>query len=199
MEGLVCIENGKALINSRDVARYFEKSHRDVLRAIDNIMDKDESTKDMFTKHIREYNGRDFRYFLMNRDGFLLLALGFTGKSTIAKRKEILNMFDNVDTLGRQDEKPMESKPVRIKDKQVATDRDKVVELYRVIDNQVDEIVKYKKASAMFYDVYMGLCSLPDSFDENKSREEWENLVGVKVKDIEQYSNRCKYVKEDKR
>lgn len=99
MKGLVHIENSKTLINSRDVARYFEKSHRDVLRAIDNIMDKDESTKDMFTKHIREYNGRDFRYFLMNRDGFLLLALGFTGKSTIAKRKEILNMFGNVDTL----------------------------------------------------------------------------------------------------
>lgn len=99
MKGLVRIENGKTLINSRDVAKYFEKSHRDVLRAIDNIMDKDESTKDMFTKHIRECNGRDFRYFLMNRDGLLLLALGFTGKSTIAKRKEILNMFGKVDTL----------------------------------------------------------------------------------------------------
>ena len=199
MKGLVRIENGKALINSRDVARFFEKSHRDVLRAIDNIIDKDESTKDMFMKHIREYKGRDFRYFLMNRDGFLLLALGFTGKSTIAKRKEILNMFDNVDTLSKQDEKPMESESVRIENKQVATDRDKVVELYRIIDSQIDEIVKYKKTSAMFYDVYMGLCSLPDSFDENKSREEWEKLVGVKVKDIEQYSNRCKNAEEDKR
>lgn len=85
---------GLLLINSRDVASFFNKSHRDVLRAIDNIMDKDESTKEMFTKHIRQHNGRDFRYFLMNRDGFLLLALGFTGKSTIKKRKEILRMFD---------------------------------------------------------------------------------------------------------
>lgn len=195
MKGLVRIENGKALINSRDVARFFEKSHRDVLRAIDNIMDKDESTKDMFTKHIREYNGRDFRYFLMNRDGFLLLALGFTGKSTIAKRKEILNMFDSVDTLSERDEKPMESKSVCIKDKQVASDRDKVVELHRIIDSQIDEIVKYKKASAMFYDVYMGLCSLANSLDENKSREDWENDTGIKVKDIEQYSTR--YIKED--
>lgn len=195
MKGLVHIENGKVLVDSRGVASYFGKSHRDVLRAIDNIMDKDESTKDMFTKHIREYNGRDFRYFLMNRDGFLLLALGFTGKSTIAKRKEILNMFDSVDTLSKQDEKPMESELVRVKDKQVATDRDKIVELYRVIDNQVDEIVKYKKASAMFYDVYMGLCSLANSLDKNKSREDWENDTGIKVKDIEQYSTR--YIKED--
>ena len=77
--------------------------------------------------------------------------------------------------------------------------KEKTLELYRVIDNQIDEIVKYKKASAMFYDVYMGLCSLADSLDENKICEEWENLVGVKVKDIEQYSNRCKYVKDDKR
>lgn len=79
----------------------------------------------------------------------------------------------------------------------IDSNKGKVIELYKVIDNQVDEIVKYKKASAMFYDVYMGLCSLASSLDENKSREEWENLVGVKVKDIEQYSNRCKYVKED--
>ena len=45
-------------------------------------------------------------------------------------------------------------------------------EMVRVFDNQVDEIVKYKKASAMFYDVYMGLCSLANSLDKNKSRED---------------------------
>ena len=68
MKGLVRIENGKALINSRDVARYFDKRHREILVAIDNVMKKDEeSTKKMFTKHMREYRGRYVRYFLMNR------------------------------------------------------------------------------------------------------------------------------------
>lgn len=96
---IIHIVNGEVLISSRDVARYFDKRHREILVAIDNIMKKDEeSTKKMFTKHMREYRGRYVRYFLMNRDGLLLLSLGLTGKRTMAKRVQLLDMLDKENT-----------------------------------------------------------------------------------------------------
>lgn len=126
---VIHIVNGEVLISSRDVARYFDKHHREILVAIDNIMKKDESTKKMFTKHIREYNGRDFRYFLMNRDGLLLLSLGMTGKKTMAKRIELLNMLNRENTKALLEQlKAANEEIARLKPK---------AELYDVIANLV--------------------------------------------------------------
>lgn len=76
---LVAVSNGQLVTDSRTVAERFEKEHGKVLRAIDNLVSQNRLTKNMFLEQTHEYRGREFRYYLMNRDGFSLLVMGFTG------------------------------------------------------------------------------------------------------------------------
>lgn len=81
--------NGTPVTDSLKVADVFGKQHKDVLRAIRNLFDTAQNCavqKWFFeTTYIAE-NGKGNPMFLMNRDGFSLLAMGLTG----AKVKSIL-------------------------------------------------------------------------------------------------------------
>lgn len=83
MNGLVHIDNQQVVTDSRSVAENFEKEHKNVLRTIDDLVAQNSATKNMFLEQTREYRGRDFRFYLMNRDGFSLLVMGFTGMSNL--------------------------------------------------------------------------------------------------------------------
>ena len=52
-----------------------------MLDSIRNLMAENSAVKSMFYKSCYEVRGRDFPEFLMNRDGFSLLVMGFTGMS----------------------------------------------------------------------------------------------------------------------
>lgn len=80
-------ENNQALTNSLLVAEKFGKEHSDVLKAIDSITSKmpDNQCKGYFDDtsiEVAQPNGgvRHSRIVVMNRDGFTLLVMGFTGK-----------------------------------------------------------------------------------------------------------------------
>ena len=95
MKDLVVIENNQALTDSRIVAEKFGKNHKHVIRDIENLIKQTASvrqspilgfgvntpTSQMFleTTYQAEDGGRKYPMYLMNRDGFSLLAMGFTG------------------------------------------------------------------------------------------------------------------------
>ena len=74
-------KDGQILVSSVDVAENFEKRHKVVTRAIENII---KSNKD-FTEHnfvpseYEDSSGRMLPSYYMTRDGFTLLVMGFTG------------------------------------------------------------------------------------------------------------------------
>ena len=80
---LVKVENKQVVTTSLQVAEYFDKEHKTVLRSIDDLVAQFCATKEFFHETSREYRGQTFRYFLMNRDGFSLLVMGFTGKKAL--------------------------------------------------------------------------------------------------------------------
>lgn len=79
------IKDGKVFANSRDVAEFFGKRHADVLRDIDNLRTASEEAERNFAlcPYQAEVGGRLYRAFDMTRDGFTLLAIGFTGKRAL--------------------------------------------------------------------------------------------------------------------
>lgn len=84
-DNLVSVNHGQIVTNSRQVAVHFEKQHQHVIRDIENIVDKAEE-KDaskigrmFFETTMPDAYGRMKRVYLMNRDGFSLLVMGFTG------------------------------------------------------------------------------------------------------------------------
>ncbi len=103
---VVFAKDGAVFANSRDVAECFEKRHTHVLEAIDNLLKSlmAENSADPyaasgprfllvpFTDHGTP--GREFRSFDMNRDGFMLLAMGFTGEKALRWKLRYVEAFN---------------------------------------------------------------------------------------------------------
>lgn len=94
MNELVMVYKDQLVTDSRQVAEHFGKQHKDVLKAIDHLVAQNCATKDMFLEQTREYRGQNFRYYLMNRDGFSLLVMGFTGAKALEWKLKFLEAFN---------------------------------------------------------------------------------------------------------
>lgn len=98
MNELVTVYNHQLVTDSRQVADRFGKSHRHVLDAIRNLekgMPKIGQTPMFYeTTYVNEQNGQTYPMYLMNRDGFSLLVMGFTGKAALEWKLKFLEAFN---------------------------------------------------------------------------------------------------------
>lgn len=77
---------GRPVANSRDIATYFGKEHRNVLQDIDRLITESPGRGLLAFQHtpyVHPQNGQTYRSFDMTRDGFTLLAMGFTGAKAL--------------------------------------------------------------------------------------------------------------------
>lgn len=82
-EHLVSVQNNQVVTTSLQVAEYFDKRHADVLRQINNLITLNAKLRLGYESVTYEdSNGKKQPMYLINRDGFTLLAMGFTGKNT---------------------------------------------------------------------------------------------------------------------
>jgi Rha family phage regulatory protein len=93
-------ENGQVLASSREVAEKFGKRHDSVLRDIDNLIKSDSTI--LWSEMFRETTytnsrGKNYRCFDMNRDGFSLLCMGFTGKEALEWKLKYINAFNQME------------------------------------------------------------------------------------------------------
>ena len=90
-------ENGQVLASSREVAEKFGKNHKEVLRAIKNISKEISTAQFCALFKLSSYkasNGKKNPEYLMNRDGFSLLCMGFTGKKALEWKLKYINAFN---------------------------------------------------------------------------------------------------------
>lgn len=89
------------ITNSVLVAKKFEKDHQHILRDIRNLMEGVSKIGDtpMFeeTTYIHPQNGQEYPMFIMNRDGFTLLAMGFTGEKALRFKLDYINAFNKME------------------------------------------------------------------------------------------------------
>ncbi len=97
MNNLVAIKDGEVRASSQDVAAAFDKVHRDVLRAIDKLV---ETAPELTVRNFAHSqmkspgkHGRTVRCYEMDRDGFSLLAMGFTGAKALEWKLKFLDAF----------------------------------------------------------------------------------------------------------
>ena len=100
---LVAIRDKEAVCNSLEIAEHFGKEHRNVLRAIDDLREtllKIEQPSKKFIPSKRKANdGQYHRLYLMNRDGFSLLVMGFTGKEALEWKVRYIEAFNKMEQL----------------------------------------------------------------------------------------------------
>lgn len=87
-------QNGEPVASSREIAKRFGKEHKHVLAAIRQILVAENSATKFFHETTFEYRGQKFPEYLMNRDGFSLLAMGFTGKEAVQWKLKYIQAFN---------------------------------------------------------------------------------------------------------
>jgi Rha family phage regulatory protein len=95
---VVFAKDGEVFANSRDVACFFGKNHRDVTRAIDGLISQEPDLGvRKFTQGVHtlpETGTQTHRHYDMDRDGFTLLAMGFTGAKALKWKLRYIEAFN---------------------------------------------------------------------------------------------------------
>lgn len=94
-------ESNEVLTNSLLVAEKFGKNHKHVLESVRELVRgcAEKSADPMFAEstYINTQNGQEYPMFVMNRDGFTLLAMGFTGEKALQFKLEYINAFNKME------------------------------------------------------------------------------------------------------
>lgn len=100
MNELVYLKNDEAVCDSLQVAEKFGKEHKNVLQSIDNLIAENSAVKIMFKiSSYKSGNGQSYRKFYMNRDGFSLLAMGFTGREALEWKLQYIRAFNQMENF----------------------------------------------------------------------------------------------------
>ena len=100
-------KDGVAVVSSRVVAYDFDKQHKHVLEAIENLI-KDmgvaEKSAELFieSKYQHPQNKQWYKEYLLTRDGFSLLVMGFTGKEALQWKLQYIEAFNKMEEQIKQ-------------------------------------------------------------------------------------------------
>ncbi|MDT2580047.1 Rha family transcriptional regulator [Enterococcus raffinosus] len=98
MTDLVIMKDRQAVTSSLQVAENFEKRHDNTLRDIDQLKKDVLNFEEMFFEVLeKDSYGRERRVIYMNRDGFTILAMGFTGKKALQFKLKYIEAFNQME------------------------------------------------------------------------------------------------------
>lgn len=106
---MITERDGIPVTTSRAVAEQFGKNHKEVLRAIENTITQLKETEEgrAFNERnfapisLRDAMNREKLAYLLTRDGFTLLAMGFTGAKAVQFKVAYINAFNRMERLIR--------------------------------------------------------------------------------------------------
>lgn len=125
---------GQLVVSSRQVAEDFGKRHDSVLRDIENLIEGVGSPQNcgslfISTTYQHEQNKQHYKEYLLTRDGFSLLVMGFTGSKALKWKLRYIEAFNNMEEHIKEQNKlsPMELLELQFKfSKEVKEKVDKV-------------------------------------------------------------------------
>lgn len=111
MNELVHLERDEAVCNSLEVAEKFGKRHDKLISEIERMYSDligkgcaQNGGDPLFVKssYIHPQNKQEYPMYLMNRDGFSLLVMGFTGKKALDWKLKYINAFNQMENYIRE-------------------------------------------------------------------------------------------------
>ena len=101
--GIMADKHNTARVDSRFVAQFFEKNHKEVLRDIRKVVSTDSGLSEEFTElnfalsEYRDTTGRKLPCYLLTRDGFTILAMGYTGPKAMKFKELYIKKFNEME------------------------------------------------------------------------------------------------------
>lgn len=122
-------DHQQPVVSSLQVAENFGKQHKHVLEAIEKIRAENSAVTEMFYETTyKTGTGKNYKMYLMTRDGFSLLVMGFTGKDALEWKIKYIQAFNAMEQ--------------QIKDGLPTTPEEKLDLLVEVAHNQKAKVEK---------------------------------------------------------
>lgn len=91
-------QDGQLVVTSRQIAEDFDKRHSDVLEKIEELIKTENSVMTMFIESsYKAGTGKDYKEYLITRDGFSLLVMGFTGAKALSWKLKYIEAFNKME------------------------------------------------------------------------------------------------------
>lgn len=104
-------ENNSMYTTSKDIADKFGKQHKHVLQAVRDLMAQNSAVKNMFHESTYETRGKQYPMYLITRDGFTLLAMGFTGPDALEWKMKYIKAFNRMAEIIRNELNQLKKQP----------------------------------------------------------------------------------------
>lgn len=102
----VSLHSGRPATTSLEVAKFFSKRHDHVVRSIQDLISNTPESFSAPNFGAAEYSdeqGKPRPMFILYRDGFMLLVMGYTGKKALAMKLAYIEAFNRMEEeLARQ-------------------------------------------------------------------------------------------------
>ena len=97
------IQEAKVVTSSLQVSNTFEKRHADIIRSIESLILTNVNFRSFFVSTTyADGKGENRPMYIINRDGFTLLAMGFTGKRALQFKIDYINAFNKMEEYIKQ-------------------------------------------------------------------------------------------------
>lgn len=101
--GIMADKHNTARVDSRYVAQFFEKRHSHVIRDIQSITESKSGLSEEFIdlnfelSSYKDSTGRKLSCYLLTRDGFTILAMGYTGPKAMKFKELYIKKFNEME------------------------------------------------------------------------------------------------------
>lgn len=148
---ILSTQNGEPVASSRDIAKRFGKEHKNVMQAVANLVAENSAAKSMFHLSSFENRGKKYPMYLMNRDGFSLLAMGFTGKEAVQWKLKYIEAFNQMEKQLAAQHKSQRA----VQDANIQSAIDRVIGARQALDKNTAFLDECRKAREENKAVYL--------------------------------------------
>jgi Rha family phage regulatory protein len=102
-------KDGQLVVTSRQISEDFEKEHSKIIRSIETIEGGEPSQnwlRYFIPSEYKDLKGEMRKEYLLTRDGFSLLVMGFTGAKALEWKLKYIEAFNNMERYIKDQQKP---------------------------------------------------------------------------------------------
>ena len=175
----------KLVTTSLKVAEVFEKDHKNVLQSIENLAAEKSAAK-FFRESTYSSRGKEYPMYEMDRDGFSLLVMGFTGEKALQWKIKYIEAFNAMES---------ELKRIYTERQQWQIERDKGVVIRHIltdtikmrISESVNKRFAYPNYTNMIYRTLFGKTAkqLEKEYGVNPKESLRDYLTGYELESVQ--------------
>ena len=176
----VRLEDNQMITDSRNVADVFGKQHRHVLESVRNLeKDMPNFGQMFFEGSMPDSYGREQKVYFMNRDGFTLLAMGFTGSEAMQWKLKYIEAFNALEKAWNSPEQIM-ARALRFAEQSISSLKDRCKFLGGQVAEQ-QKLIEEMQPKVSYYDLILQCPDLVSATEISKdygmSAKKFNNLL----------------------